>query len=128
MEEIIFLIGRILFGGFFLMFGIMHFKKKNDMIELAKSKDVSNPKMAILGTGTLLTLGGVGIIVGSFIQVAIAFLLIFLVPTSFIMHKFWKESNPEKKTTQMIMFMYNMALIGVLLMLFIMGGPWPVSL
>ena len=128
MEEIIFLVGRILFGGFFLMFGMMHFKNKKNMIEYAKSKGVSRPKMAVLGTGMLLMIGGLGIVFGTFIQIAMFLLLVFLIPTSFIMHKFWKETEPEKKMNQMVMFMHNMAHIGAILILFIMGGPWPLSI
>jgi putative oxidoreductase len=47
-------------------------------------------------------------------------IVIFLVPTTFIMHQFWKVSDPMMKMGETINFTKNIALIGSALMLIAM--------
>lgn len=126
--DILFLIGRILLGGFFIMMGINHFKEKKMLMGYAKSKGAPASGMMIISGGVLMVLGGLGIVVGSFIQIAIVLILIFMIPTTFMMHKFWKETDSEKKMSEMVNFTKNMAIIGALLMLLVLGGPWVLSI
>ncbi len=46
-------------------------------------------------------------------------LLIFLVPTAFLMHAFWKESDPQAKATEQTHFMKNLGLAGAAIMFFV---------
>jgi len=55
--QILFLIGRIIVGGYFLMAGFSHFKNADMMAGYAKAKGTPSAKLAILGTGVLLVLG-----------------------------------------------------------------------
>jgi len=99
--EIIFLIGRILFGMFFVVFGVNHFKKLEHMTQYAASKKVPSPKLATILTGLILVFGGLGVVLGIYVTLALWILVIFLVPTGFIMHNFWATPE-EEKMTQMI--------------------------
>lgn len=110
------LIGQILLGGFFIIMGINHFRKKKEVLKYAKEKKVPKPKVAVPFTGVMLIVGGLGIFIGLG-GLAKAILILFLVPTSFIVHKFWEEKDTKERFNQMIYFMYNMALIGALLMI-----------
>jgi putative oxidoreductase len=125
--EIIFLIGRILFGGVFLMFGIIHFKDKKEMVEYIKSKNVESPALANLVAALILTISGLFIILGIFSEVAAVLLTVFLIAVSTTMHNFWTISDPKEKQMQMIYFMMNMALIGANFMM-IHISYWPLSL
>ena len=125
--EIIFLIGRILFGMFFLVLGVNHFKKLEQMTQYAASKKVPSPKLATIFTGLLLVLGGLGVIFGIYVTLALWVLVIFLVPTGFIMHNFWAVPE-EEKMTQMINFLRNIALAGASLMLLSLPLPWDLSI
>ena len=58
--HIVFFIGRIMAGGFFLMNGINHFTKLGMMSGYAKSNGTPVPGLAVGGTGVLLLLGGAG--------------------------------------------------------------------
>ena len=49
--NIAFLIGRIIFGGYWLMASFNHFKNLNYMSEYAKAKGTPSPKLAVAGTG-----------------------------------------------------------------------------
>jgi len=124
---IAFLIGRVLFGGVFLMFGIMHFREKKNMIEYVKSKDVAAPALANFLAGLILVFSGALLILGIFPDIALILLVIFLFVVSIVMHDFWNIKNEEKKQMQMISFMLNMALIGASLMLIYLDS-WPLSL
>jgi uncharacterized membrane protein YphA (DoxX/SURF4 family) len=121
--ETVFLIGRILFGGYFISSAINHFMDSETMTEYAESKNVPMPKIAVLGTGALMALGGLGIVLGAFPQLAILLLILFLLPTTVVMHDFWNAEGQEKQM-EMINFTKNIALIGALIMLLTLSTPW----
>jgi len=123
-----FLIGRIIFGIYWLMAAYQHLFKAGEMVGYAGSKGLKSPKAAIVGTGVLLLLGGLSILLGAYTTVGIVLLVIFLLGVSFKMHDFWKASDPMAKMGDRINFMKNMALIGALLMLLAIQLPWAYSL
>ena len=111
------IIGRILLGGFFLITGVNHFMKIKMMTSYSRSKKVPSPRGAVIVTGLMLIIGGLGIILVPTFFIIKPLLILFLLPTSFIMHDFWKENDKKEKMEQMLFFMYNMALIGALLLI-----------
>ncbi len=123
--EITFLIGRIIFGGYFVYNGYSHIKHLENTAGYAASKGVPMPKLAVVGTGILLLLGGLSVITGLYTCIGLVLLLVFLVPTTFQMHQFWKMSDPMQKMGEKIQFTKNLALIGAVLMLFSLAAPWP---
>lgn len=126
--EIALLIGRILFGGFFLMNGLNHFIKFGMLKGYAASKGVPGAGLAVVVTGLLILLGGAGMLLGAYIQWAAAALVIFLVLVSFKMHNFWSVSDPQMRMAEMVNFTKNMALLGAALMLLAIPQPWPYSM
>ena len=62
--KIPFLIGRLVFGGFFLYNGINHFKQRKAMSQHAASRRVPMPETAVTVSGAILTLGGASILLG----------------------------------------------------------------
>jgi putative oxidoreductase len=115
--DIVMLIGRILFGGYFLMSGVNHFMKKDMVMQYAKSKKLPNPALFVPATGIILMLGGLSILLGAYVAWGILLLVIFLIPTAFKMHDFWNQSG-EDKMTNMRYFMMNMAFVGALLIIY----------
>jgi len=49
--EIILLVGRIIFGGFFFMMGMMHLKNLKSMSAYAASKGTPSPALAVAAPG-----------------------------------------------------------------------------
>ncbi len=125
--EILFLLGRILLGGFYLMNGINHFTKSKMLVEYAKSKNVPQARLLIPASGLLLLLGGLSFLLGVYPQVGVLLVAVFLLPVSFTMHNFWSVPQ-DQKMAEMVNFMKNMALLGAALMLLAIGTPWPLSL
>lgn len=87
------------------------------MIGYAQSKGVSSPKLAILGSGILLLIGSLSIILGYQPIIGVIALALFLIPVSFKMHAFWKIQDPMAKMNERINFEKNMALLGAALMI-----------
>jgi putative oxidoreductase len=123
-----FLIGRIIFGGYWLMAAVNHFKNLNHMSDYAKAKGTPLPKLAVAGTGVLLLAGGLSMLLGLYAPVGIALLIVFLLGVSVQMHSFWKVDDAQLKQIDVINFTKNMALIGALLMFLLLPRPWPMSL
>ena len=123
--EVLFLVGRVLFGGYFVMSGLNHFMKMEMLAGYSQSKSVPIPKVAVAVSGLLLLLGGLGVLTGAYVGWAVLALTLFLVPVSFKMHAFWAISDPMARMGDMTNFMKNMALLGAALMLLMVPGPWP---
>ena len=125
--EFVFLIGRLIFGGFFVMNGLNHFTQKKNLTAYAHSKNIPSPEFAVTFTGALLFASGVSIILGIFIPIALFAVIVFLFITSFTMHAFWKDTDAGTKINNNISFMKNMALLGASLMMYFIEN-WPMSL
>ncbi len=126
--DVLFLIGRILLGGFFLMSGLNHFTKAQMMAGYAGSKKVPVPAVAVVGSGVLIVLGGLSLILGAWPRIGALLIAVFLVFVTPAMHDFWTVSDPQQRMGEMINFLKNMALLGAMLMLLAGLTQWPLSL
>lgn len=108
--------GRILFGLYFVYSGYNHFKNAQHLTHYAKAKDVPSPSLAVMITGVLLVAGGVGFFLNLMVPQASIVLLFFMIPTTVMMHAFWKEKDQSVRASEQIAFFKNCALIGALLM------------
>lgn len=126
--EYLFLVGRVLFAIFFLNSARGHFTNADMMAGYAASKGVPAAKLGVLGTGVLLLLGGLGIILGLWVQWALLCLVVFLVPTSLMMHAYWKVTDPAARMAERMNFLRNVALLGAVIMFYFIPTPWQLSL
>ena len=122
-----FLIGRVLFGGFFLYNGIHHLKELKSMAPYAASKKVPMPEVAVASTGVALMIGGASIVLGIKPKLGTLAIIGFLSGVSPIMHDFWRQEDPNQRMNDMINFTKNMAMLGAALALMGVEEPWPVS-
>ena len=114
------LIGRILFGGFFVISGINHFTKLEAMTGYAKYKKLPAAKLGVLISGLMLVIGGIYIVLGYYADLGALLLAIFLVLAAVIFHNFWKETDATTKQNEMLAFMKDIALAGGALVIFAM--------
>ncbi|MGH7482240.1 MAG: DoxX family membrane protein [Longimicrobiales bacterium] len=127
--ELLHLIGRIILGGYFLYNAANHLVMSRAMLTgYAGSQGVPAPGLAVVGSGVLLLLGGLSVLIGYAPAWGIACLILFLVPVSFSIHRFWAVQDPQAKMNEMINFTKNWALVGALLALLAIPEPWPFSL
>jgi uncharacterized membrane protein YphA (DoxX/SURF4 family) len=126
--DLILVIGRILFGGFFLMSGINHFTKLEAMTGYAKYKKLPAAKLGVLISGLMLVIGGLSVILGYYADLGALLLAIFLVLAAVIFHNFWKETDATAKQNEMLGFMKDIALAGAALILFALVSKYGVDL
>jgi putative oxidoreductase len=126
--EIVFLLGRIILGVYYLFNASNHFMRLEMMSGYAASKGVPAPKVLVAGSGVLLLVGGLSILTGFQPTIGVLALVLFLVPVTFKMHDFWAEKDQMAKMTQMVNFTKNMALLGAALMFLAIPQPWPWSI
>jgi putative oxidoreductase len=127
-HNIAFLFGRVIVGGFFLMNSFNHLAQLNMMTGYAKSKGIPAPALAVGGSGVLLFLGGLSLLLGYHPTIGAALLVIFLLSASFGIHNFWTVQDQQAKQGEMINFLKNMAILGLLLMTLAIPQPWLMSL
>ena len=125
---IIFLIGRLILGFYYLYSAFNHFKNYQSMTGFVSSKDVPAPTLAVIGSGFLLLIAGLSFLLGFLPYIGVIALVLFFLPVTFWMHNFWTISDPAEKRNQRIHFMKNMALMGSALLFLFIPTPWPFSL
>jgi putative oxidoreductase len=122
-----FLIGRILFGGFFLYNGINHMRNRKEMAPYTASKGVPKPEAAVTVSAIPLIIGGTSMLLGLKPKLGAIAILGFLAGVSPIMHDFWNNSDQNERMNNMTAFMKNLALAGGALALMGVEEPWEAS-
>ena len=122
-----FLMGRLVFGGFFLYNGINHFKQRDELSRYAGAKNVPSPDLAVTASGVAIAIGGASIMLGVKPKIGTLAVIGFLAGVSPVMHNFWQHEDPQQRMNEMINFSKNMALLGAALALAGVEEPWPAS-
>jgi len=116
-------LGRFLFALIFLMAGANHFNKQT--IGFAASQGVPLAAIAVPLSGVLAIAGGLSILLGYRANLGAWLIVLFLVPVSLMMHKFWTVTDPMMAQLQMILFMKNVSMLGGALLISHFGaGPF----
>jgi uncharacterized membrane protein YphA (DoxX/SURF4 family) len=123
------LVGRILFAMIFINSGISHLTKTNAMVGYAQSKGAPLPKVTVPLTGIMILVGAVLVVLGWHRFIGAGLLFLFLASTAFIMHGFWKVTDPMARAGERAHFLKDLALAGAaLLVAYYAGWSWPMSL
>lgn len=120
-------LGRLLFSAIFIFSGLNHLMQYSSMVGYARGIGLPRPELAIIGSGILLLVGGLSVLLGLFARLGAALLAIFLVASAFMVHHFWTFTNPMEAQLQMVNFMKNISLAGASLLIMYFG-PGPFSL
>lgn len=112
------LIGRILFSALFIGAAIGHLSAGKDTARYAASRAVPSPLLAVYASGVAMLAAGASVLLGAWGDLGSLVLVVFLVPTAFLMHAFWKETDAEAKQHEMVHFNKDLALAGAALVFF----------
>jgi putative oxidoreductase len=122
-QGVVVLLGRFFFALIFLMAGANHFSKQT--IGYAVSAGVPLSSIAVPLSGVLSIAGGLSILLGYRAKLGGWLIVLFLVPVTLMMHKFWLVQDPMMAQIQMILFMKNVAMLGGALLISQFGaGPF----
>jgi putative oxidoreductase len=119
-QSLVALIGRILIAIIFVVAGFNKIPGFEGTAGYIASKGLPMPQVLAALTIALELVGGIMLIVGYKVRwVAIAFFL-WLIPTTFLFHKFWGIDAAQAQN-QMNHFLKNVSLMGAMLMLVAFG-------
>lgn len=116
--DVVALIGRILFAAIFLASSFGHLTQTEAMAGYAGSKGVPMPKLAVLASGVIMAVGILLIVLGIWADLGALLLVLFLLPTAFLMHAFWRETDGQARQVEQVQFMKDISLAGGSLLLF----------
>lgn len=120
-------LGRTIFGGFFLYSGIHHFQDVDMLSRYAAQKGIAAPAAAVQASGALFIAGGLSVLAGIKPRQGLAALVACLIPITLQMHRFWDIDDPQQRMGEMVNFTKNMALVGAALAMMQINEPWPAS-
>jgi putative oxidoreductase len=126
--DLLFLIGRALFGGLFLYNGLNHFLRYEATRAYAAYKRVPLPAVVPFISGVCLLTGGASVVTGFRPEMGLGLIVAFLVVVTPKMHAFWAATDPTQRMGDFINFQKNVALAGAALMMLAIPRPWPYSL
>jgi putative oxidoreductase len=119
-------LGRLLFSAIFISSGINHLTNGPAMIGYAQSAGLPFPALAIYGSGVVLLVGGVCILLGVFARIASVAIALFLVAAALTIHRFW-GLPADQAAMQIPHFWKNLSMAGGALLLTYFGpGPYSV--
>lgn len=118
--------GRLLFAGIFLLSSAGHFKPET--IAFAASQGVPLASLSVPLSGIVELLGGLSILIGYKAKWGAWLLVLFLVPVTFTLHRFWLIPDPMMRQMDMAAFMKNISMLGASLLIAYFGaGPLSVD-
>jgi putative oxidoreductase len=121
-------LGRAIFGGYFVYSGVNHFLNLSSMTEYARSKRVPAAQAAVLGSGALLVLGGLSLVMGTRPKMGASMITAFLLGVTPSMHAFWDVEDEAQRMQEFVNFTKNVALIGGAAFAASIAEPWPASI
>jgi uncharacterized membrane protein YphA (DoxX/SURF4 family) len=116
--DIVLVIARVLFALIFISSGISHLTKLEAMTGYAQYKKVPAAKFSVVLSGLMILIGGLYTAFGVYADLGALLLALFLIPTAFLMHAFWKETDPTAKQNETIGFFKDLSLAGAALIIF----------
>ncbi len=120
------LLGRILYSLLFIMASLGHFTQGT--IAYATSQGIPMASFLVPLSGIIGLLGGLSILLGYKAKIGAWLIVIFLIPVTFSLHKFWGLTNEAAASLQQVMFMKNMALLGGAFIITYFGsGPFSIK-
>lgn len=118
------LLGRVLFAGLFLSAGLTHFKQRQGMIAHGRAAGMPFPELAVPGTGLVMILGGLSVLLGAWVPLGTLLLAGFLLASAVAVHRFWGLSDAQAAQQQFVHFTKNLGLAGAALLIGVVGtGP-----
>ncbi len=122
------LFGRVLFGSLLAVQGSDHFLHHDEMVSYARDNAVPAPRLAVVGSGTLLILGGAGVALGVYPTVAAGLLTLFFAVVTPNLYDFWAVPDREA-ATGFAHFVKSVELLVASMAFAVLGQqPWPYAL
>jgi uncharacterized membrane protein YphA (DoxX/SURF4 family) len=118
--DVVLLAGRILFVYLFVSSGIGHIRNRETMAGYAGQMGLPAPTLLVPLTGIQLLVGSALVLLGIWADAGALLIALFLLPTAFMMHAYWKIEDPQARHGDEIHFQKDIALLGAALIAFVL--------
>jgi putative oxidoreductase len=116
--DVVFLVGRILFGALFVYSGMGHFAAAETIQGYARQAGAPAPAVTVPLTGVVIIVSGLAVMLGVLADLAALLIAGFLFLTAFIIHRFWRVQDPQTRQMEQVQFSKDLALAGAALVMF----------
>ena len=114
-------VGRIGVSALFVKAGVNHIRKRQAMMAYVQSKHVPLAWLDVVGTGVMMLVGSALLVSNWHPHWGAALIILFLVPTAFLMHNYWIETDPMVRAGQDAQFWKNITIAFALLLYIVQG-------
>ncbi len=108
-------LGHSLLAGMFIIGGYGAFSEPGGRVAMVDKAGIPAPRQAVILNGGAMVVAGTALAVGFLPKLASLILIGSLIPTTFVGHPFWQETDPRTRAMHQINFTKNLAMIGGLL-------------
>ena len=108
-------IGRVLYSAVFLVYCVRHFTPGT--VAFATAQGVPFAAILVPLSGVIGILGAASIALGYRAKQGAWLIVLFLVPVTIVMHRFWGVPDPMQAATQRAHFLKNLSLAGAALLI-----------
>lgn len=108
-------LSHLLLAGMFITGGADAFINPDGRAQRVAAAGIPEPRQSTILNGALMAVGGTMLAVGIAPKLAALVLAGTLVPTTFVGHAYWQETENNMRAGQRIHFLKNLAMIGGLL-------------
>lgn len=116
------LIGRVLMGWIFVQSGFAKLTGITGFAQVLASRGVPAPSVMAWVGAIVEFFGGLALILGLKIRWASLLMVLFVIIATLISHRYWEFVEPAARRAQEGNFFKNLAMIGGLLFLFVVGS------
>src|SRR5437899_11897080 len=96
-----FLIGRLLFGGYFLYSGVNHFTQRRMLAQYVSSKRVPQSDIAVIASGAVLVAGGASVLLGVKRKLGKAAKIGNMTVDTQLMHEYRRVADTDKRQSEL---------------------------
>lgn len=113
--------GRMLVGVLFLFQGFGAFQRLDFHIGRLRSRHVPAPGVVLAFGLAMMLAGGAMVLVNFYAGIGAALLFVFTVTATVLFQNFWSIKEPDRRREKRTSFMYNLAIIGGILLVMARG-------
>ena len=109
-------LARPLMASMFVTGGVDTLRNPAPRVALAGGAGLENPDQLVRINGATMVVGGLALATGKLPRLSALALAASLVPTTYVGHPFWTETDKAKKKQQQVHFFKNVSMLGGLLL------------
>jgi putative oxidoreductase len=109
-------LARPLMAAMYVADGASALKSPGPRVDMVRSAGLSEPEKLVQVNAATMLVGGLLFATGRLPRLSALALFASMVPTTWVGHAFWSETDPQAKQMQQMQFMKNLSMMGGLLL------------